>query len=55
MTNKPVFATKKILEALSLAAFFPVVVGGDSVSSESPIRRRFWKRRGNLASMSVTY
>jgi phosphoglycolate phosphatase len=36
VTNKPVFATKKILEALSLAAFFPVVVGGDSVQQRKP-------------------
>ena len=36
VTNKPIFATKKILEALSLAAFFPVVVGGDSVRERKP-------------------
>ena len=53
VTNKPVFATKKILEALSLAEFFPVVIGGDSVKSENPIRRHSWKRRGNLMSISA--
>jgi phosphoglycolate phosphatase len=36
VTNKPVFATKKILEALSLAEFFPVVIGGDSVQTRKP-------------------
>ena len=36
VTNKPVFATNKILEALSLSAFFPVVVGGDSVPKRKP-------------------
>jgi phosphoglycolate phosphatase len=36
VTNKPVFATKKILEALALAAFFPVVVGGDSLPTRKP-------------------
>ena len=36
VTNKPVFATKKILEALSLAEFFPVVVGGDSLPQRKP-------------------
>ena len=36
VTNKPVFATKKVLEALSLAEFFPVVVGGDSLPTRKP-------------------
>jgi phosphoglycolate phosphatase len=36
VTNKPVLATKKILEAMSLAEFFPVVVGGDSVEKRKP-------------------
>jgi phosphoglycolate phosphatase len=36
VTNKPVFATKKILEALSLAEFFPVVIGGDSLPQRKP-------------------
>jgi phosphoglycolate phosphatase len=36
VTNKPVFATKKILEALSLAEFFPVIVGGDSLPMRKP-------------------
>jgi phosphoglycolate phosphatase len=36
VTNKPVLATKKILEALSLAEFFTVVVGGDSVAKRKP-------------------
>jgi phosphoglycolate phosphatase len=36
VTNKPVSATKKILETLSLAEFFPVVVGGDSVQQRKP-------------------
>ncbi len=36
VTNKPVAATKKILEALSLAEFFTVVVGGDSVAERKP-------------------
>jgi len=36
VTNKPVLATNKILEALSLAEFFPVVVGGDSVQQRKP-------------------
>jgi phosphoglycolate phosphatase len=36
VTNKPVFATKKVLEALSLAEFFPVVVGGDSLPQRKP-------------------
>jgi phosphoglycolate phosphatase len=36
VTNKPVLATKKILEALSLAQFFEVVVGGDSVAKRKP-------------------
>jgi phosphoglycolate phosphatase len=36
VTNKPVFATNKILEALSLSAFFPVVVGGDSLNKRKP-------------------
>jgi phosphoglycolate phosphatase len=36
VTNKPVFATNKILEALSLAEFFPVVIGGDSLQKRKP-------------------
>src|SRR3954469_6107600 len=32
VTNKPVLATRKILDALALAEFFAVVVGGDSVA-----------------------
>jgi phosphoglycolate phosphatase len=36
VTNKPVSATRKILEALSMAEFFPVVVGGDSLSQRKP-------------------
>jgi phosphoglycolate phosphatase len=36
VTNKPVFATKQILQALSLAQFFTVVVGGDSLSKRKP-------------------
>jgi phosphoglycolate phosphatase len=36
VTNKPVFATDKILEALSLSAFFQVVIGGDSLPRRKP-------------------
>ena len=36
VTNKPVFATNKILQALGLAEFFPMVVGGDSVQQRKP-------------------
>jgi phosphoglycolate phosphatase len=36
VTNKPVAATNKILEALSLARFFQAVVGGDSVQQRKP-------------------
>jgi phosphoglycolate phosphatase len=36
VTNKPVFATHKILEALSLSTFFPVVIGGDSLHKRKP-------------------
>jgi phosphoglycolate phosphatase len=36
VTNKPVFATMKVLEALSLAEFFSVVVGGDSLQERKP-------------------
>ena len=36
VTNKPVFATKQILEALALAEFFPVVIGGDSLPTRKP-------------------
>jgi phosphoglycolate phosphatase len=36
VTNKPVVATKKILDALSLSEFFAVVVGGDSVQKRKP-------------------
>ena len=36
VTNKPVLATEKILDALSLAEFFQVVVGGDSVAERKP-------------------
>jgi phosphoglycolate phosphatase len=36
VTNKPVFATNRILEALSLTEFFPVVIGGDSVRQRKP-------------------
>jgi phosphoglycolate phosphatase len=36
VTYKPVLATNRILEALSLAEFFPVVVGGDSVQQRKP-------------------
>jgi phosphoglycolate phosphatase len=36
VTNKPVFATKKILQALSLVEFFPVVIGGDSLQKRKP-------------------
>ncbi len=36
MTNKPVLATNNILEVLSLAEFFPVVIGGDSVQKRKP-------------------
>jgi phosphoglycolate phosphatase len=35
-TNKPVAATKKILRALSIDGFFPVVVGGDSLARRKP-------------------
>ena len=36
VTNKPVLATNKILEALSLSEFFPVVIGGDSLRKRKP-------------------
>ena len=36
VTNKPVFATKKILQTLSLAEFFTVIVGGDSLLQRKP-------------------
>jgi phosphoglycolate phosphatase len=36
VTNKPVVATKKILDALSLSEFFAVVVGGDNVQKRKP-------------------
>jgi phosphoglycolate phosphatase len=36
VTNKPMFATKQILQALSLAEFFPVVIGGDSLPKRKP-------------------
>jgi phosphoglycolate phosphatase len=36
VTNKPVFATKQILQALSLAEFFPVVIGGDTLPKRKP-------------------
>jgi phosphoglycolate phosphatase len=36
VTNKPVFATKQILQALSLAEFFSVVIGGDSLPKRKP-------------------
>jgi phosphoglycolate phosphatase len=36
VTNKPVVATKKILDALSLSKFFAAVVGGDSVKKRKP-------------------
>jgi phosphoglycolate phosphatase len=36
VTNKPVAATRKILEALSLAPFFPVVIGGDTLPFRKP-------------------
>jgi phosphoglycolate phosphatase len=36
VTNKPVAATRAILRELSLAKFFPVVVGGDSVPTRKP-------------------
>jgi phosphoglycolate phosphatase len=36
VTNKPVFATNQILAALSLAEFFPVVIGGDSLQKRKP-------------------
>jgi phosphoglycolate phosphatase len=36
VTNKPVFATNQILQALSLAEFFPVVIGGDSLQKRKP-------------------
>ena len=36
VTNKPVSATNRILGTLSLARFFPVVVGGDSVQQRKP-------------------
>lgn len=36
VTNKPVLATGKILRALSLEKFFPVVVGGDSLPYRKP-------------------
>lgn len=36
VTNKPVVATKKVLDALSLSEFFAVVVGGDSVQKRKP-------------------
>jgi len=36
VTNKPAAATKQILEALSLSAFFPVVIGGDSLPKRKP-------------------
>ena len=36
MTNKPVSATNMILETLSLADFFPVVIGGDSLPKRKP-------------------
>lgn len=36
VTNKPVLATMKVLQALSLAEFFSVVVGGDSLQERKP-------------------
>jgi phosphoglycolate phosphatase len=36
VTSKPVFATRKILQALFLAEFFPIVVGGDSLQHRKP-------------------
>ncbi len=36
VTNKPMSATKQILAALSLAPFFPVVIGGDSLPKRKP-------------------
>jgi phosphoglycolate phosphatase len=36
VTNKPVVATNQILQALTLAEFFPVVIGGDSVQQRKP-------------------
>jgi phosphoglycolate phosphatase len=35
-TNKPVGATQKILRALSLYDFFPVVIGGDNLAQRKP-------------------
>lgn len=36
VTNKPVCATRKILDSLKLQDFFEVVVGGDSVAHRKP-------------------
>jgi phosphoglycolate phosphatase len=36
VTNKPVIATEKILRALSLADYFSVVIGGDSLPQRKP-------------------
>jgi phosphoglycolate phosphatase len=35
-TNKPVHATRTVLEGLGLARFFPVVLGGDSLPQRKP-------------------
>jgi phosphoglycolate phosphatase len=35
-TNKPATATRAVLDALGLARFFPVVLGGDSLSVRKP-------------------
>lgn len=35
-TNKAIAPTRMILEALGLARFFPVVIGGDSVAQKKP-------------------
>lgn len=36
VTNKPVIATERILRALSLADYFSVVIGGDSLPQRKP-------------------
>ena len=49
VTNKPVIATNKILRALSLADYFSVVIGGDSLPQRKPDPAPLLEAAGSLS------
>ena len=48
LSNKPVNPSRAIVEALGLSKFFPLVYGGNSFATRSPIRRARKRSCGKL-------